>query len=174
MTKILLREIARSDVEIINAWRADKDLVDLLGGPFRHVGLEIDQAWFDAYLKNRANNVRLAICRPEDGQIIGVVYLLQIDWLNRSAELSIQIGVAAQRGQGVGEAAVRAALQHAFADLNLHRIHLTVLSTNARAIALYKKAGFSTEGCFREALFKNGSYVDLMSMALLKNEFVGN
>lgn len=174
MTTPFFREIARHDLDTINAWRADKELVDLLGSPFRHIGLEVDQAWFDAYQKSRANNVRLAICLPDNGAIIGVVYLTQIDWLNRSAELAIQLGVASQRGAGLGEQAVRAALAHAFDDLNLRRIHLTVLATNARAVALYKKVGFEIEGCLRQALFKNGRYVDVLAMALLNDNHHAN
>ena len=172
MSEIVLREIARSDLETINAWRADKNLVDLLGSPFRYVGIEVDHRWFDAYLNARAHNVRLAICRKDSGQIIGVVYLLQIDWVNRSAEFSIQLGAHTELGMGFGEQATRMAIRHAFSDLNLRRVHLTVLSTNERAIALYKKVGFETEGCFRQALFKNGSYVDVISMAILSSDIL--
>lgn len=172
MSEIVLREIARSDLETINSWRADKSLVDLLGSPFRYVGVEVDNRWFDAYLNARAHNVRLAICRKDIGQIIGVVYLLHIDWVNRSAEFSIQLGADTERGTGSGEQATRIAIQHAFSDLNLRRVQLTVLSTNERAITLYKKVGFHTEGCFRQALFKNGSYVDVTSMAMLNSDFL--
>lgn len=94
---IFLRELERGDLSTINAWRADRSLVSLLGGNFRHVGREIDDKWFDAYLGSRANNVRLAVCIASSGALIGVTYLLGIDWLNRSAEFSIQIGAESAR-----------------------------------------------------------------------------
>ncbi|MGF6957513.1 GNAT family N-acetyltransferase [Paraburkholderia youngii] len=164
---IFLREIERGDLPTINAWRADKALVGLLGGTFRYVGPEIDGKWFDSYLSSRAGNVRLAVCLAATRELVGVTYLLGIDWVNRCAEFSIQIGVESARGHGIGEAATRLTLEHAFGDLNLNRISLTVLASNDRAIALYEKVGFRAEGLLRQAVFKDGRYLDVVPMALL-------
>jgi len=171
MSDVTLRELERTDLTAVNAWRADYSLVELLGGNFRHVGSEVDGRWFDAYLAARTNNVRLAICLKETGEIVGVVYLTSIDWLNRSAEFSIQIGARSARGRGIGESATRQMLRHAFLDLNLRRISLTVLLSNKRALRLYERVGFKAEGLFRQALFKDGAYLDVASMALLSDEF---
>jgi diamine N-acetyltransferase len=169
---IFLREIERDDLARINGWRADREIVGSLGGAYRFVGREAESNWFDAYLASRANNVRLAICLAENREMVGVAYLLGIDWINRSCEFALQIGDAAFRGKGVGEAATRRALEHAFLDLNLERVHLTVLANNHRAIALYKKVCFVEEGRLRQATFKNGRYVDLIQMSILRVEFV--
>jgi RimJ/RimL family protein N-acetyltransferase len=174
LSDIFLRELERADLARLNAWRADRELVKLLGGSFRHVGTEIDNRWFDSYLTSRTQNVRLAICRRSDREMVGVVYLLQIDWINRSAEFSIQIGDASARGHGFGEAATRLALQHAFDDLNLRRVSLTVLATNERAAALYRKVGFEPEGRLREAALKEGKYIDVVPMAILAPERTRN
>ena len=123
---IFLREIEQGDLSAINAWRADRTVVNALVGAFRHVNGEVDRRWYEGYMANRANNVRLAICQREDNECIGVVYLLKIDWVNRSSEFGIQIGHEKARGQGIGEAATRLALSHAFDDLNLHRVCLSV------------------------------------------------
>jgi RimJ/RimL family protein N-acetyltransferase len=168
--EIFLRELERRDLSALTAWRADRELVGLLGGSFRHVGSEIDEKWFDAYLNSRAHNVRLAICLKSTGEAVGVTYLLGIDWVSRCAEFSIQIGVESTRGRGIGEAATRLTLQHAFDDLNLHRISLTLLASNARAKALYEKVGFRAEGLLRQAAFKGGRYLDVIPMALLSTE----
>ncbi|BCQ51111.1 MAG: GNAT family protein [Paraburkholderia tropica] len=171
MTDIFLRELERADLPILTGWRSDRDLVSLLGGSFRHVGSEVDSRWYDAYLNSRANNVRLAICRADDRKMIGVVYLLGIDWINRCTEFSIQIGEASARGHGVGMKASRIALAHAFDDLNLRRIHLTVLASNARARSLYERIGFRAEGLFEQAAYKNGAWVDVIPMALRSDSF---
>lgn len=170
MSEIFLRELQRADLCVINAWRADYELVGMLGSGFRHVGPEIDERWFEAYLNARANMVRLAICKKDDGRIIGVTYLLDIDWTSRRAEFAIQIGEASMRGKGIGKAAARAMLAHAFDDLNLHRIELTVLATHHAALALYDTLGFRREGLLRQAAFKHGAYVDVVMMALLATD----
>ncbi|WP_369147895.1 GNAT family N-acetyltransferase [Burkholderia pseudomallei] len=168
--RLFLRELERTDLATLNGWRANRELVDLLGSPFRYINREVDERWFDAYLANRQRHVRLAICDMATREVIGVVYLLDIDWVNRDAEFAIQIGNPASRGRGIGTKATRLALDHAFDDLNLHRIHLTVLATNTAAISLYEKTGFRAEGLFRQAVFKEGRYVDMIAMAILATD----
>jgi len=168
---IYLREIQRSDINEINRWRNDKSLVDYLGAPFRFINKEVDDKWFDSYLSNRSNNIRLAICETDSNNLLGVVYLLQIDWLNSSCEYAIQIGEMSSQGRGVGCQATIKILEHAFSDLNLNRVHLTVLASNEKAIGLYNKIGFVEEGKLRKAVFKNGRYVDLIQMAILSDEY---
>jgi RimJ/RimL family protein N-acetyltransferase len=63
-------------------------------------------------------------------------------------------------------------LRHGFFDLNLQRIYLSVLASNAAALRIYEKAGFRQEGRAREAAYKNGRYEDTVLMALLRTEFV--
>jgi RimJ/RimL family protein N-acetyltransferase len=169
VSKVRLREIERSDLATINGWRANRELAAQLGAPFRHVALTVDEKWYEQYLATRANNVRLAIC-VGDGAPVGAVYLLGIDWTIRAAEFAIWIGAAGAQGRGIGEAATRLMLDHAFNDLNLGRIYLTVLRDNERALGLYRKLGFVQEGVLRRAAFKAGRYHDMILMALLREE----
>lgn len=173
MSTVVLRELQRTDLATINSWRSDRLVVDHLGSPFRHVGPEIDDRWFDEYLASRANNVRLAICVADDS-IVGAAYLLNIDWVNRNAEFSIWIGVLAAQGKKIGEAATRLTLDHAFFDLNLERVYLEVLVENKRAIGLYRKIGFRDEGVRRRATFKRGAYRDMLAMALLRDGYAAS
>lgn len=171
---VLLRELERSDLPTLNAWRRDRELVGRLGSAHRFVGPDVDEAWFDGYLASRTNNVRTAICDAVSSRIVGVVYLLSIDWTHRHGEFAILLGDEQVRGKGVGEIATRHMLRHAFKDLNLHRVYLSVLADNAAARALYRKVGFVEEGIARDALFKNGDYADLVTMAILSHEFEPN
>jgi RimJ/RimL family protein N-acetyltransferase len=62
-------------------------------------------------------------------------------------------------------------LRHAFRNLNLHRVELSVLQTNDRAIRFYEKLGFNYEGKKRKARFKQGQYVDLLLYSMLESEY---
>ena len=64
-------------------------------------------------------------------------------------------------------------LRFAFEELNLHRVSLTVLDTNERAIACYRKCGFVEEGRLREDWYQEGRYHDLIVMGVLAPEFRG-
>lgn len=167
----ILREIEKTDMPVINKWRKDPELIQKLCAPYRYINQEVDDAWFDNYIKSRDSAVRCAIVQTDINKVIGCVYLLNIDWTSRCADFGIMIGEKDNQGKGAGTFAVKAILDHAFFNLNLHRIQLEVLEHNERAIQLYHKFGFQKEGVKREALFKNGVYVNLIAMAVLRKEY---
>ena len=72
------------------------------------------------------------------------------------------------RGQGLGERLLRQALAAADA-YGFLRIELGVFADNARAVALYRKAGFVEEGTKRRAILINGVFHDEVIMARLKD-----
>jgi RimJ/RimL family protein N-acetyltransferase len=170
---VSLRELARDDIPLVNRWRQDRDLVDGLGAPARYITEEVDHAWFEDYLRRRGIDVRCAILAERETEPIGLVSLTGIDAVHRRAEFHLLIGRRDLHGRGLGTAATRQMLRHAFQDLNLHRVFLSVLATNAAAIRVYEKAGFSREGIAREAAYKRGRYDDLVHMAILSREFNG-
>ena len=71
------------------------------------------------------------------------------------------------RGKGIGRQLMRRTIDAAFA-FGLTRIELTVREGNAKAIGLYKSLGFEMEGLHRNAVFIEGQYENLRSMALLR------
>ncbi|RTR36365.1 N-acetyltransferase [Robertmurraya yapensis] len=169
---IYLRELTSTDIVTINKWRNNRNLINSLGAIFRYINIETEVAWFDNYLNNRSNNIRCAICSEEFAEIIGVVYLLNIDFINSSAEFAIMIGDRNNQGKGIGTFATESILNHAFVDLNLNRVHLSVLEENMRAIRLYEKVGFSIDGVIREAVYKNGEYKNIVLMSILKRNYI--
>lgn len=166
-----LRELRREDLPAVNSWRADRAQVDCLGAPFRYIGPEVDEAWFDGYLRGRAGTVRCAVVdAAEPGEILGLATLSDINWVHRTCTFHVQVAPAAQ-GRGVGTFALAGMLRHAFADLGLNRVELTVLDTNARARRMYERAGFTLEGTMRQAAYKEGRFVDMHVMGLLASEW---
>lgn len=169
---IHLRELCKADLELINSWRNDHEVIDLLGNNFLYIAREVDENWYENYLQTRTQNTRLAIIDSSKDLVIGTIQLTNIHPINRSAEYSIMVGNKNYWGKGVGLEATRQILSHGFNDLNLNRIYLTVLFENIRAIKLYIKAGFIEEGREREAIFKNGGFHDLKRMAVLREDFI--
>jgi RimJ/RimL family protein N-acetyltransferase len=168
---VTLRELARADLPAINRWRQDRDLVDGLGAPARYITEEVDQAWFEDYLRRRGTDVRCAILVDDRPEPVGLVSLTGVDPVHRCAEFHLLVGDRTLHGRGVGTSATSQMLRHAFRDLNLHRVFLRVLTYNAAAIRVYEKAGFQREGVAREAAFKRGRYEDMVQMGILQSEF---
>ena len=81
------------------------------------------------------------------------------------AELGTAI-VSTHRGRGGGRLLLDAALDHARSG-DLHKVTLTVYTDNARAIALYARAGFVVEGLLRRHYKRSdGTLRDALLMAL--------
>lgn len=170
---IFLREICSNDLRTINKWRNDPELIAQLVAPFRYINAETDKSWFDTYMANRESNIRCAICPSiSTDEIIGSIGLLNINSINRTADFYLMIGDKKNQGKKVGYEATMQILKHAFLNLNLNRIELTLLETNKRAMNLYEKVGFKKEGIQRQAVYKNGKYLSLVCMAILREEFI--
>ena len=145
-----LRELERKDIPQINLWRNDPQLIELLGAPFRYINQEVDIKWFESYMSNRGNAIRCAIVDTEyEDKVLGLISLVSIDYINQSAQLSIMIGERENQDKGLGSFAIREMLWHAFRNMNLQRIELTVLQDNSRARHVYEKNGFVYEGTKR-------------------------
>jgi RimJ/RimL family protein N-acetyltransferase len=107
------------------------------------------------------------IALNEEEKIIGWCDITSLDRPIFAHVGSLGIGVLADyRGQGVGEALIRAALQQAKIK-GLTRIELTVFENNKPAIALYEKIGFAVEGIHKNKSRIDDQYANHLSMALL-------
>ena len=168
-----LRELERKDIPVINQWRNDPELIARLGAPYRFINLDVDEEWFDDYIKNRNTAVRCAIVEENNDEILGLVSLVSIDYMNQSAEFHIMVGSKENQGKGVGTFAVKEMLCHAFDNLNLQRVELTVLEENMRARHLYEKAGFVQEGIKRSSKYKKGKFVNMVLYSILRSDFTG-
>jgi RimJ/RimL family protein N-acetyltransferase len=82
-----------------------------------------------------------------------------------TGELAIAVG-AAFRGEGMGRALVGAAVKWARAA-GIERLALRVFPSNARAIRVYRGAGFVEEGVLRRAVSMPDGHRDLLVMSLL-------
>ena len=167
-----LRELRREDMVRINIWRNDSELINYLGAPFRYINLDVDYRWYDNYMQNRNNTIRCAVVEIDnEGDILGIVSLTDINSVNKSAEFHIMIGNVDNRGKGIGYFATTEILNHAFNNMNLNRIELGVLERNSRAIKLYNKVGFKNEGVKKQSVYKNGKFVDMNIMGVLKENY---
>lgn len=107
-----------------------------------------------------------------DGQKgIGTVFLRDVDLVNQKAEFGIFIGDYKYLNKGVGKIVTKMILNFGFNELKLNRIFLRVLEKNVIAISSYKKSGFIFEGCFRDDVYIDSEYVNIVFMSILKKEY---
>ncbi len=104
-----------------------------------------------------------------DGRVVGHASLHLLRG-RRQHVADIGIGVDEDfQGRGIGGKLIAALLDLADNWYNIARVELTVYADNAGAIHLYQKFGFVEEGRHRGYAFREGEYVDALSMARLRN-----
>jgi len=121
------------------------------------------------YLSTRASNdVILAIC-TKDGKHIGNIKFGPIDWINKTAEVSILLGDRSQWGKGYSREAIYLVTKHLFLTVGLNRIFAGTI--NPAFTACVRKLGWKEEGLFRKGFFFDGKFLDIVRLSILKEEF---
>ena len=132
----------------------------------------LDEAQLESYrlsAEQQAATRRIyTVCLP-GSEPVGHIELNEID--EHSARLCRVMIDRRRRGQGLGRAMVRRALQVGFDDLHLHRIDLGVFDFNTAAIRCYEAEGFAREGHLREVRRVGGAFWSLDRMAILEDEW---
>ena len=117
------------------------------------------------YLGNQNGDLRLAICSDKSGHI-GNITLGSINWVHRSAELNIMLGIG--RGEGFGKDAIGSLVNHAFSNMGLLRVWAE--SPNPAFIGAVCSLGWTKEGIKRKAFLLKGEFIDIECWAILKGE----
>jgi RimJ/RimL family protein N-acetyltransferase len=100
-------------------------------------------------------------------QLAGYVELTGGSFRRSRATAYVVIGVRAHAaGRGIGAGLLHQAKDWAAAH-GLHRLELTVMAHNTRAIRLYERMGFTVEGRRSECLLIDGTFVDELTMAVI-------
>jgi ribosomal protein S18 acetylase RimI-like enzyme len=103
----------------------------------------------------------------ENNTIIGWCDVTPIEMEVFAHRGTLGMGVIPEfRGRGVGRRLIEATLIAARGK-GLMRIDLEVREDNLPAVSLYRRSGFLVEGVKRNAFCVDGSYFNLLSMALL-------
>ncbi|MFC1715761.1 GNAT family N-acetyltransferase [Candidatus Poribacteria bacterium] len=167
--RIYLRPLDMEDIDPFVQWLNDEEVRQYLSrmSPLNKVR---EKDFIEGLYKNDSEIV-LGIVLKEDDQLIGNLALHRISSPFRHAGMGIVIGDKSCWSKGYGTEAMNLMMGYGFDELNLHRIFLTVLSFNTRAIRTYEKVGFKKEGVFRDHIYRNGKYHDVHYMGILEDEW---
>ncbi|KZB80624.1 GNAT family N-acetyltransferase [Amycolatopsis regifaucium] len=152
------------------AWEAvrDPEVIRLTGTHTKFTEEQIHR--FLASRPGLEDRADYAILRKEDRAYLGDVVLSDIDEHNRSGGFRIALTGPDVFGKGYGTEATKLLLDYAFDVVGLHRVSLEVFAHNPRARRVYEKCGFVREGIQRQALWWDGEWHDVITMAVLKTD----
>jgi RimJ/RimL family protein N-acetyltransferase len=162
--RIHLRALEPTDAPLLAAWRSHPEVRRFLSrsGP----GLVTDEEAMIARAEQAENEVAFGIARNAGGTLVGYERLRGIQWKDRGATVAVLLGPD-HLGSGLGTEALELLCLYAFDTLGLHRLSLHVQKDNARAVRCYEKVGFEVEAVLRADRFREGAFVDSLSMGLL-------
>lgn len=169
--KVFLRAGERSDIANFVRWLSDGVTTSFLSmrAP---MSVAMEEKWFDDMLTHQGKEAyHFVICQLEDDRPIGTLALFAIDYVNGNAGIGISIGEKDLWGQGLGTDAMFAILDFGFGMLRLERLWLEVYDFNRRGRRSYDKCGFVLEGVERHAVYKQGRYIDVELMSILRDEW---
>ena len=169
MEDVYLRKFEATDIESLYRFKNDPTIRQLLVGFSMGISRAEILKWIEFHNGHAAEFLR-CIATVSDDQCIGHVGLYEID--HRAGQAGFGICLHPDwSGQGIGKAMTNEIMAYGFEELNLHRIHLTVLEENVPARRLYEKLGFMQEGILRESQYKKGQYLNEYAMSILRSEW---
>jgi diamine N-acetyltransferase len=170
--RVYLRSSERGDVPLFVRWLNDAETASYLSmrAP---MSVAMEEQWFNRMLEHQGKDeYHFVICLIDDDAPIGTAGLFQVDSTNGNAGIGISIGEKALWGKGYGTDAMNAIVDFGFGQLRLERMWLEVYDFNVRARRSYEKCGFVLEGTERHAIYKQGRYIDVQLMSILRDEWV--
>ena len=158
-----LRAIEPEDLDLLYLIENDKNLwqVGATNVPYSRYTLH-------DYIANSSDDifadrqVRLMV-ENDEGETIGIADLVQFSPQHLRAEVGIVI-MNAQRRKGYATAAIEALCDYALRVVHLHQLYAVVDENNEAAVALFRKAGFSTGNTLNEWLFDGHEYHNALLM----------
>lgn len=103
-----------------------------------------------------------------DGKAVGGIGIHpQFDIYKKNVELGYWIGES-YWGNGIVSEAIKQMIDFGFKTYDIDRIFARPFGTNKASQRVLEKTGFTLEGKFEKALFKNGEYVDELIYAIRK------
>lgn len=162
---IRIRAIESGDLETLRSWINDPETSRYLSMSWPVSAAE-QQEWFERLRKDK-DRKKLAI-ESVQGELIGLLSFMNMDRVNRSVEIGITIGNAANRGKGFASRALRLAVRALFVHFDYHRIWAEILETNEPCLKLFRHAGFDQEGMLRESVYWDGRMIGKVIVAKLR------
>jgi N-acetyltransferase len=165
-TEVTLRPMTYDDMPLLMRWGSDPDFRRYQWGQKPGSFEERNaHAWIER-MSRPGDSAAWVI--EHDGRPIGFANYRDFHPKGKSAEIGIGIGETGLWGKHLGRDALGALLRYLFDELGLHRVGLSVVGFNDRAISMYKAAGFEVEGIERDGVGTEDGFVDDVKMGIVK------
>jgi RimJ/RimL family protein N-acetyltransferase len=166
-----LRAIEPDDLEFLRGWRNRPQLRRYFR-EYRTLTSTEQRQWYERVVLASRANVMFSVVELASQRLVGAAGLCAIDWVRRSADLSLYVGAdELYIDSRMAPDALRQLLAYGFGELGLHRVWSEVYEFDNTKAALYESFGFTLEGRHRDHHFAAGRWHDSLFFGLLATEF---
>lgn len=164
MNTVIIRHSENADIPAIQKLFSYSELSSSSSLPLFQSRDEIRQK----ISQNNPYACSLVAC--QDGDVVGHLLLEPESEMQRRHAASFSLCVTPEHhGEGIGSALMQAMLVICDQYWALERIELIVFADNNRAVNLYKKFGFETEGICRKFSLRDGVLNDVYRMVRFRS-----
>ncbi len=143
---IYIRPLCLEDAKTSYIWRNNPKIWEKTGSrPDREVTLEMEIEWIQRVIAEQSSR-RFAICIAETGQYVGNIYLINVNFENKTAEQATFIGEIDYWGKGIASVARQLLSEYAKNELKLNKLVSRVREDNIASIKSNLKLGFEVVG----------------------------
>jgi len=168
MINILFIPLNTEHLEIIRTWRNSEDVSKFMYTN-DYISEEQQLNWYNKVSDDSSQKHWII----KKGEVyIGLISLYSIKPNFKTAFWAFYIGDDNARDSGIGAKIEFKFLNFYFNDFGFNKLICEVLPFNDKVIRLHEKFGFRREGHFRQHILKQNVYHDVVSLALLKSEWL--
>lgn len=161
-----VRPMTAADLDMVLRWRNHPDVRRWMYTT-HEIGLDEHRRWFESASQDPD---RTLLVYELDGAPTGFVNIGRIKGAD-VAEWGFYLAPDAPAGSGTGLG--RAALEHAFLVLKLHKVSGHALAANERSLRFHQRLGFRDEGVRRDHhLAADGTRHSVACFGLLRDEWL--
>ncbi len=146
---------------LVRNWRNHKEIRQWMYTDHK-ISVQEHKKFLKSLRGNKKSLYWLVQCK-ENRDYVGVIYL-KVDSKNRNAYLGLY---ACPGLKGIGLELIKLLKTIAFRKMKLHTLKLETMTTNKRALKLFKQTGFRVEGQLKQIVYKSGRYFDLIVMGCM-------
>ena len=167
MTADLLRPLGPENLELVRTWRNSPSVAQHMYTA-EFISVEQQQAWYARLNQNTSVHYWLIYYQDRP---VGVANLYAISQQNRSCSWAFYLGDENLHGSGIGARVEIAVLEYVFEELKFNKLSCEVFVANDKVIAMHEKFGFRREAYFRQHIYKDKGFMDVVGLAMLQREW---
>ena len=154
------------DMKLIYKWFNSKEITSKINKGYFPNTLNLQKKYFNKLTRSE-NDLQLSVNDKVSNLLIGTVGVHKIDWIHRTAELSIIIN-SNEKSKGAGTETIKLISNHCFKKLNLRKLKAGFWSNNIASKKVFEKNNFKFEFKRLKEFYYKGKYLDSLHYCKFK------